>query len=56
MLIMLNNPVTNMVEHLTQAQFNSYMAMTNGEAASWVVTDKSTDPDLFKYSPDQERD
>ena len=37
MLIILNNPVTNKVEHLTQAQFNSYMAMTNGEAASWVV-------------------
>lgn len=37
MLIVLNNPVTNKVEHVTQAQFNSYMAMTNGEAASWIV-------------------
>jgi hypothetical protein len=56
MPIVLNNPVTKTIEHVTQAQFNSYMAMTNGEAASWVVTDKTTDPDLLKYNPDQARD
>lgn len=39
-MVVLNNPNTGKLETLTQEQFNSYMAQTNGEAANWVVETK----------------
>jgi hypothetical protein len=37
MKIVIKIPSTNEIKTLTQEQFNSYMAQTNGEAANWIV-------------------
>jgi hypothetical protein len=36
--ILIDNPITGKRESLTQAQFNSYMAQTNGAVLKWVTT------------------
>lgn len=35
--IVIDNPVTRQRESLTQAQFNSYMAQTNGAVLKWII-------------------
>jgi hypothetical protein len=35
--IVIDNPVTRQRETLTQSQFNSYMAQTNGDVLDWIV-------------------
>jgi len=36
-MIIVDSPVTGKRESLTQAQFNSYMAQTNGTVLKWIV-------------------
>jgi hypothetical protein len=35
--ILIDSPITGKRETLTQAQFNSYMAQTNGEVLKWII-------------------
>ena len=35
--ILVDSPITGKRESLTQAQFNSYMAQTNGAVLNWIV-------------------
>jgi hypothetical protein len=46
--IVIDNPVTRQRETLTQAQFNSYMAQTNGAVLEWII-----DPVLKHEEHDQ---
>lgn len=46
--IVIDNPVTRQRETLTQSQFNSYMAQTNGDVLDWIV-----DPVLKHGTHDQ---
>ena len=36
-MIIVDSPITGKQESLTQAEFNSYMAQTNGTVLKWVV-------------------
>jgi hypothetical protein len=36
-MIIVDSPITGKRENLTQAQFNSYMAQTNGAVLKWIV-------------------
>jgi hypothetical protein len=38
--ITINNPITNSEQVLTEEQFNSFMAQTNGAVLNWIVEDK----------------
>ena len=39
--ILIDSPITGKRENLTQAQFNSYMAQTNGAVLKWIVASDS---------------
>ena len=37
-MIIVDSPITGKQESLTQAEFNSYMAQTNGAVLKWIVS------------------
>jgi hypothetical protein len=49
-MIIINNPVTGKRVNLTEPEFNSYMAQTNGDVLNWIISSE----EFNKFNPNHD--